>query len=83
MTIKGDTLTIRFSTEKFITKNYFIDTIRKYLQEGEDHFKLVKIKHGNGLYKMAGKQIVFTYKEKEVVQFDHFYDSILSRIAIL
>jgi len=42
ITIKGKTLIIRFTTEKFITKQYLLETIKQYLEHDKSHFLLVK-----------------------------------------
>lgn len=38
ITIKGKTLIIRFTTEKFITKQYLLETIKQYLEHDKYHF---------------------------------------------
>ena len=62
---KDNSLELSFSTQKFIVKQYFIQTISKHLQINTEYYMLVRVHMGTELYKMIHKQLCFIYKSPD------------------
>ena len=62
---KDNSLELSFSTQKFIVKQYFVETISKHLQINTEYYMLVRVHTGTGLYKMIDKQLCFIYKSPD------------------
>lgn len=80
---QGDTLIINYTTERFLDKVYFLDLLKPYLTHQRDHFILIKVQYDNNLFKIAGKQITFTYNQDKPYELDYLYDTLNIRVLAL
>ena len=53
--VKGDKILFTFDTANFVYEKYFIDSIKNRLLYDRSYYVLIKIRHDDDLYKMAGK----------------------------
>jgi len=81
--VKGDKILFTFDTANFVYEKYFIDSIKNRLLYDRSYYVLIKIRHDDDLYKMAGKQFIFIHT-KDVEQFlSDLYSLIVKRVGIL
>lgn len=81
--VKGDKIIYTFNFHNFLFKEYFVDLITKRLYFDRSYYVLIKIRHNDELYKMAGKQFIFTFDNNVNNTLDQLYDLVVKRIQNL